>query len=169
MAKKRPSKTPAKAISAPVAEYADIVGGIVDLLEAARRASARSVKAIMTATYWEIGRRIVECEQVDQVRATYGTEMLKRLSADFSERFGRGFSRANLEYMRRFYLTWPISQTLSGESAGLDSNTPLAKSQTVSGILGTIPKRFPLPWSHDIRLLAVKKDEARHFYFYCPV
>ena len=74
----------------------------MDLLEAARRASARSVNAIMTATYWEIGRRIIECEQAGEVRATDGSEMLKRLSADLSDRFGRGFSRANLEYMRRF-------------------------------------------------------------------
>lgn len=164
MAKKLPSQTPAKAVTAPEAGYADIVGGIVDLLEAARRASARSVNAIMTATYWEIGRRIVEHEQAGERRATYGSEMLKRLSTDLSERFGRGFSRANLEYMRRFYLTWPISQTLSGESEGRDSNAPLAKSQTVSGISGAIAQRFPLPWSHYIRLLAVKKDTARHFY-----
>lgn len=164
MAKKLPSQTPAKAVTAPEAGYADIVGGIVDLLEAARRASARSVNAIMTATYWEIGRRIVEHEQAGERRATYGSEMLKRLSTDLSERFGRGFSRANLEYMRRFYLTWPISQTLSGESEGRDSNAPLAKSQTVSGISGAVAQRFPLPWSHYIRLLAVKKDTARHFY-----
>lgn len=164
MAKKTPSKTPAKAVAAMEAGYADIVGGIVDLLEAARRASARSVNSIMTATYWEIGRRIVVHEQSGERRATYGSEMLKRLSADLSERFGRGFSRANLEYMRRFYLTWPISQTLSGESEGRDSNAPLAKSQTVSGISGAIAQRFPLPWSHYIRLLAVKKDAARHFY-----
>ena len=164
MAKKLPNKTPAKAVAAPEAGYADIVDGIVDLLEAARRASARSVNAIMTATYWEIGRRIVEHEQAGERRATYGSEMLKRLSADLSERFGRGFSRANLEYMRRFYLTWPISQTLSGESSEMDSNTPHSKSQTVSGISGAVAQRFPLPWSHYIRLLAVKKDAARHFY-----
>ncbi len=48
----------------------------------------------MTATYWEIGRRIVECEQAGERRAEYGAEVLKRLSADLSERFGRGFSGA---------------------------------------------------------------------------
>lgn len=104
MAKKLPSKTPAKAVSAPEEGYADFVDGIVDLLEAARRASARSVNSIMTATYWEVGWRIVECEQSGERRAEYGAEVLKRLSAALSERFGRGFSRRNLEQMRLFFL-----------------------------------------------------------------
>jgi hypothetical protein len=51
------------------AGYAGIHGGIVALLEAARRAAARSVNALMTASYWEIGRRIVEAEQGGQERA----------------------------------------------------------------------------------------------------
>ena len=46
----------------------------------------------------------------------------------------------------------------------MDSNTPLAKSQTLSGISGAIAQRSPLPWSHYVRLLSVKKDEARRFY-----
>ena len=51
--------------------YGDLVGGIAGVLEAARRASARTVNAIMTATYWEIGRRIVEYEQQGKARAEY--------------------------------------------------------------------------------------------------
>jgi hypothetical protein len=43
--------------------YGAIQAAIVLLLETARRAVARSVNAAMTATYWEIGRRIVEFEQ----------------------------------------------------------------------------------------------------------
>ena len=45
--------------------YGAIHGDIVALLEDARRAAARSVNALMTATYWPIGRRIVEFEQGD--------------------------------------------------------------------------------------------------------
>jgi hypothetical protein len=52
--------------------YSGIHGDIVALLEAARHAAARSVNALMTASYWEIGRRIVEFEQGGQERATYG-------------------------------------------------------------------------------------------------
>ncbi len=61
----------------------------------------------MTATYWEIGRRIVEHEQQGEQRAAYGRELLGRLSADLRTRFGRGFSRQNLQQMRQFYLLFP--------------------------------------------------------------
>lgn len=157
--------------------YSGIHGDIIALLEAARRAAARSVNALMTASYWEIGRRIVEFEQGGQERAAYGQALLKRLAADLSARFGRGFSERNLEQMRVFYLAWPpehisqtlsaksaphrISQTVSGESAAPEN------FQTVSGQfpnLSKIAQAFPLPWSAYVRLLSVKNSQARAFY-----
>ena len=93
--------------------YAGIHGGIVEVLDAARRATARSVNALMTASYWEIGRRIVEAEQQGKRRAGYGEQLIQRLSADLTTQFGRGFSRPNLQQMRSFFLTWPIRQTVS--------------------------------------------------------
>ncbi len=54
------------------AEYGGLIGGIAELLEASRRSAARTVNALMTATYWEIGRRIVEFEQEGAARAGYG-------------------------------------------------------------------------------------------------
>ena len=59
------------------AAYAGLVTGISDLLEHARRMSARSVNSILTATYWEIGRRIVEFEQGGKARAEYGEALLE--------------------------------------------------------------------------------------------
>ena len=112
-----------KPLASQPADYATFAAGIRDLLDAARRASARAVNRLMTATYWEIGRRIVEQEQGGRSNAGYGEELLKRLSADLAGRFGRGFSVQNLEYMRLFYrthdLAW-ISQTLSGKSLSED-------------------------------------------------
>ena len=52
--------------------YASALSAMVELLEQARRAAARVVNSIMTATYWELGRRIVECEQQGGNRAGYG-------------------------------------------------------------------------------------------------
>lgn len=123
--------------------YNAVLTDLVGLLEQARRQAARSVNAVMTATYWEIGRRLVEGEQGGQARAEYGTHLLNRLSADLTARFGRGFSERNLEQMRLFYRSWPIPQTLSAGSFG---------------------KRFPLPWSHYIKLLRVQNPSAREFY-----
>lgn len=118
------------------------------------------------ATYWAIGRRIVVHEQHGAERAGYGEELIVRLSRDLQSRFGRGFGRANLFQMRSFYLAYrDILQTASGES-GPDS----LKVQTLSGlsvesnILASITACFPLPWSHYVRLLAVRNQNARGFY-----
>ena len=162
-------KTPAAVGAAPAAlpaGYAGIHSSIVELLDAARQAAARSVNALMTASYWEIGRRIVEAEQQGKRRAGYGEQLMERLSTDLTAQFGRGFGVNNLENMRRFFLAYPhsaISQTLSGK---LDNGLPDEKSQTVSGklSLAELAQVFTLPWSAYVRLLVVKDDHARQFY-----
>lgn len=148
------------------AGYAGIHGGIVELLDAARQAAARSVNALMTASYWEIGRRIVEAEQKGRRRAGYGEQLMERLSADLTERFGRGFSPDNLENMRRFFVAYPlvaISETLSRKSG---TGLPIENSETVSRKfdLSELAQVFTLPWSAYVRLLSVKDDHARQFY-----
>ncbi|WP_425120136.1 DUF1016 N-terminal domain-containing protein [Burkholderia gladioli] len=67
----------------------------VGLMNAARRAAARSVNALMRAGYWEIGRRIVEAEQKGKRRAGYGEQLMARPSFDLTACFGRGFSRTS--------------------------------------------------------------------------
>lgn len=106
--------------------YGDVLASMVDLLESARRASARAVNSVITATYWEIGRRIVELEQQGQQRAEYGDLLVKQLAVDLTERFGRGFSWRNLYLMRGFFQAYPdilqtpsaISQTRTAQSNG---------------------------------------------------
>lgn len=86
MTRMPPSET-GKRLSPP-AGYAGIHDGIVELLDAARQAAARNVNALMTASYWDIGRRIVEAEQKGRQRAGYGDQLIERLSADLTVRFG---------------------------------------------------------------------------------
>ncbi len=164
-----------KAISLkPSVEYGGLIGDIAELLEAARRNAARAVNALMTATYWEIGRRIVEFEQRGKKRAEYGEELLQRLAQDLTARFGRGFSYPNVNKFRQFYLAFPapgILSTPSIESIHTILSTPSIESQrkkgqTSSGELAVrdLAARFPLPWSHYVRLLSTKSAEARRFY-----
>jgi hypothetical protein len=103
------------------ADYDAMLDRVVRLIDEARRTSARTVNAIMTATYWLIGRHIVEFELSGKKRAEYGEELLVRVAADLTTRFGRGFSRQNLQQMRQFYQAFPlepICQTTSGKSLG---------------------------------------------------
>jgi predicted nuclease of restriction endonuclease-like (RecB) superfamily len=147
--------------------YPEFVSQLVGLLEQARRNSARSVNAIMTATYWEIGRRIVEQEQRGQRRAQYGKALLHRLAADLTSCFGKGFSERNLLAMREFFLAWSIPQKVSAELTEPDqSGDPHEKPQTASAKSAGLarPSPFPLPWSHYVRLLSVHNRQARDFY-----
>ena len=163
-----------------IESYDGLLQRVVHLLEQARTVSARSVNSIMTSTYWEVGRRIVEYEQKGERRAAYGQALLLRLAADLSGRFGRGFSERNLGKMRLFYLSWKIPPTVSAKSPHAVT-TGSGKPPTVSAksvptlAFKTAPRgidvlpfespvRFPLPWSHYARLLSVENREARAFY-----
>lgn len=161
----------------PQTAYAGLHREIAGIVESTRAAAARSVNALMTATYWKIGRRIVEFEQGGAGRATYGEALIKRLGTDLSQRFGRGFGWRNLAQMRAFFLAWPaelILQTLSAKS--LESwivRTPSAKSAEGMAADHPIPhipgpdvlaQAFLLPWSAYVRLLSVKTVDARAFY-----
>ena len=121
----------------------------------------------MTATYWEIGRRIVEFEQGGKKRAEYGKALLKRLSRDLVGRFGRGFSERNLEQMRLFYEGWPFRRQClrnlrATELAPPSSTISTGFTDEMHPLL--LSNQFPLPWSHYVRLLSVKNLHARAFY-----
>jgi len=96
--------------------YKGLVADLSRLLENARRSSARAVNAVMTATYWELGRRIVEFEQGGEKRAGYGEELIQGLADDLGRRFGRGFSYPNLSKFRQFYLAYSDREILSTAS-----------------------------------------------------
>lgn len=158
----------------PDHHYLDLLENVGGLLESARRASARTVNALMTATYWETGRHIVEFEQRGSLRAVYGKGLISRLSADLTKRFGRGFGPVNLSQMKKFYLSWPaerifqtpsekspsIVQTASGKSSS--ASTPATRSGLAT--LKAVGSGFPLPWSHYGLLLRLRSNETRAFY-----
>ena len=113
-----------------------VVHEIGDLLAAARSNVARQVNNELLSTYWNIGRIIAEYEQTVPERADYGKQTLKELSKALTAEFGKGFSRANLQNMRSFYLTYEKCQTLSGK----------------------------LSWSHYCELLSISDPDKRSFY-----
>ena len=85
---------------------------VVELLQNARQQVLRTVNSTMVYTYFEIGRMIVEEEQNGKERAEYGKQILKGLSEQLSNQFGKGFSVINLENMRKFYLIYSNSSSL---------------------------------------------------------
>ena len=173
-------------------DYSALVGDISSVLENARKFSARALNSILTSAYWLIGRRIVEYELRGLDRSDYyGDRLVEKLAEDLSQKFGRGFGKRNVFLMKSFYLYYSnIFQTLSGKSSDYDEVSQSLSNQidhdivqtlsaqsfynsSASNILQTpsaqsylfdIAKYFPLPWSHYVRLLTVKDEDARKFY-----
>jgi len=133
----------------------DLYNKVVDLLKEARKTVVRTVNKTMAITYFEIGRIIIEDEQKGKERAEYGKGILKGLSEKLRNEFGKGFSVDNLENMRRFYLTYSISETSSRKSNN-------KKSVTMSRILEIAD--FQLSWSHYLFLIKIDNPEERQFY-----
>ena len=122
---------------------ADFFNKVANLLKKARRSIVKTINKTMVYTYFEIGRMIVEEEQNGEERAKYGKQILKELSNRLNVEFGKGFSVDNLENMRKFYLKYSISETLSRKSE--------------------IPD-FQLGWSHYLKLIRIDDDNERNFY-----
>jgi predicted nuclease of restriction endonuclease-like (RecB) superfamily len=161
------------ALSVRSREYDAMLNSVVSLIDDARRVSARTVNALMTATYWLIGRYIVEFEQHGKQRAEYGEELLQRLAHDLTTKFGRGFSYPNVNKFRQFYLAFPTANILSTPS--IESGHSIVSTASIESRRksprphGKLPLRdlatqFPLPWSAYVRLLSVTSEQARKFY-----
>jgi predicted nuclease of restriction endonuclease-like (RecB) superfamily len=118
----------------------DLAERIEQLIAEAKKRTISAVNTAIVYTYYEIGKMIVEDEQQGEERAKYGKAILKDISLRLTNKFGRGFSVDNLENMRRFYLVYSNSETLSRN-------------------LG-----FTLSWSHYLKLIRIDNPEERRFY-----
>lgn len=115
------------------------IADIKQIVNTGRMSAYSAVNAAMIATYWNIGRRIVEEEQHGKERAEYGTELIKMLAKELTHEFGAGFSERYLRSFRQFYLAIP--------------NYEIWKS------------RFPnLLWTHIFRTLRVGDETAIRWY-----
>jgi len=117
-------------------EYHELIERIGESYQSAKSRIITAVNTEMLKAYWEIGKQIVDFEQGGKLKAEYGKALLVNLSKDLSLRYGRGFSRSNLNYMRLLYDKYPKCETLSHK----------------------------LSWSHYYELLKVEDDLAREFY-----
>ena len=89
--------------------YSDLVGAIGGLLERARERIATTANTALVETYWNTGRYIVEYEQHGADRANYGSELLSHLTRDLTLKYGKGYGKSNLVYMRKLYRAFPNS------------------------------------------------------------
>ena len=102
-----------------------------------RLRAALAVNSELIGLYWRIGRDILD----RQARDGWGAKVVDRLAADLRAEFpdSRGFSRANVLYMRAFAEAWP-------------------DPEIVQRVVGQ------LPWGQNIELLGIKDPAARLWY-----
>ena len=143
---------------------------VAELLQNARQQVLRTVNSTMVCTYFEIGKMIVAEEQSGKDRAEYGKQILKGLSKQLTNEFGKGFSVESLDRMRKFYRVYSISSSLMriieitnsssvmtiSESANLEE-TSSAKTQSLISF-------FKLTWTHYIFLMRIDNENERRFY-----
>ena len=96
----------------PSINYQNLAQEINQILQSGQQRAISSVNVLLLQTYWHIGQKIVEYEQNGNIKAEYGTELLKNLSREL-KKHGKGFSRSNLTYIRLLYVAYPKSETLS--------------------------------------------------------
>jgi predicted nuclease of restriction endonuclease-like (RecB) superfamily len=185
---KKPTKATGKKVSLPVRRAAEHAGGdrgtadvgplferIVSILEEARAEVVRSVNSAMVLAYWQIGREIVEYYQAGAVRAEYGDQLLKVLSARLQRRVGRGYSVTNLRYFRLFYQTYAKREAtirhkpcdellpdLGKHHKARDVSAALDLAASTEGGLAGFSAR--LSWSHYRALTKVSHAAERAFY-----
>jgi len=116
--------------------YHELVELISETYIKGRNSAAIVVNQHLVQTYWNIGQYIVEFEQNGKLKAEYGKALIDNLSKDLSQKFGKGFSRSNLIYMRLFYTEFSISEKAS----------------------------HLLSWSHYVELLKISDKIERNFY-----
>ncbi len=102
----------------------DLADRVISLVEEARKKVATAANVALVYTYYEVGRMIVEDEQGGKKRAAYGKSQLATLSRKLTERFGRGWSSTNLEYMRKFFKVYsvPSGETRSIPQTGFEES-----------------------------------------------
>ena len=84
---------------------------IKQLIEEARQTVAVAVNAATTILYWNIGRR-VNNEILENKRAEYGKEVVKTLSQELTQEFGKGWSEQHLRHCLRFAETFQDKEIL---------------------------------------------------------
>ncbi len=116
-------------------EFNSFFNNIKELVINSRNKVYQTVNTEMLNLYWNIGKLIMEIQQGDE-RASYGEAVLDKLSQKLTNEFGKGFSKRNLERMRKFYICFPIATTVSSQ----------------------------LSWSHYLELIKIEGEPKRNFY-----
>jgi len=169
--------------------FAKILPEIRSLIEVSRHHAAVTANLALVNLYWNIGRIITQDIQKNEKRAGYGQQLLNGLAAVLTKEYGQGYSKINLQDMRRFFEHFRIDQTVSDQSfqnaidqtVSNESNNHILQalpgessksrirqarpSESTDSISIDLRQHFRLGWSHYRLLLSQGDPLKRQFYF----
>ena len=119
-------------------EDLNLLNSIVGLIDSARHKVATVVNQELTLLYWHIGKKINE-DILNNERADYGKKIIPELSCELCNRYGKGFSKRNLQNFIKLNTAFPDISIL----------------QTVSA---------KLSWSHFYSIIYIENAIKREFY-----
>jgi len=108
-----------------------------NLIEQGKRNVKVAIDNEVTKVYWNIGR-LIKSEILNNEKAGYGENIVNNISVKLIERYGKGYSRANLFRMIKFY------------------------DYFKEEIVATVSRQ--LYWSHFVELLKIEDELKREFY-----
>ena len=119
----------------------DILKDMCGIIESSQKSAYQAVNTLLVQRNWLIGYRIAEEELGGEERSEYGLKIIKKISKELTQLYGKGYDRSNLYHCLKFYKTFPqIVDTVCRQSGNL------------------------LSWSHYRALLQVEDKAARDWY-----
>ena len=119
----------------------DILSDLKNIIELSQKQAYQAINTALVYRNWLIGYRIAEEELKGEDRAEYGTTLIRKLSKELTNEYGKGYTKTNLYSFYSFYKMYPnIFHSASGKSVPL------------------------LSWTHYRTLIQVKDDKARNWY-----
>ena len=119
----------------------DILKDMCGIIESSQKAAYQAVNIALVQRNWLLGYRIAEEELGGQERSEYGLQVIKKLSKELTNRYGKGYDRGTLYRCLKFYKMFPeIVATLGQQSGAI------------------------LSWSHYRILLQLEDKKARDWY-----
>src|SRR3990172_4170920 len=124
-------------------EYTQILAAIKKQVQEAQTKAVLAVNKELIKLYWHIGQTIAQ----KQKESGWGSGVIEQLANDLQKAFPGlgGFSRANVFYMRSFYLAYEKVQKPSGQLDGLPF--------------------FNIPWWHNVILITKLKQENERLWY----
>lgn len=141
-------------------DYLAFLAALTDRILHARTSAARAVNHELVLLYWDIGRAIMEKQQV----LGWGESVIERISSDLQTAFpeATGFSPRNLRDMKRFHLAYKdaaIWRQAAAKLPGAAKTEDPARTPFLQQLVAEVP------WGHHLLILNKVADSAARLYY----